>query len=76
MIFLETSSNAKDEAEDSMLLLLLSFFLFFWNRDKDREETGGTGDLLRAGRVGDERDDNARSALKSDVEVVLLWGDS
>jgi hypothetical protein len=29
MIFLEASSNAKDEVEDSMLLLLLLSFFFF-----------------------------------------------
>jgi hypothetical protein len=74
MIFLETSSNAKDDAEDSMLLLLLlSFVLFFSNKDKDREETEGTGDLLRSGGVGGEKHGDAL-ALTSDV--VLLWGDS
>jgi hypothetical protein len=62
MVIFATSSNDKDEAEDSMLLFVL-----------DREETGGTGDLLRAGGVGGEKDDKAW-ALTSDV--VLLWGDS
>ena len=74
-IFWVAFSNDKDEAEDSKLSLLLFSFFFFWNSDEeeiDDEETGGMGDLLLVGALGNVTDAAADARAKDAAARALM----